>query len=565
MSTRQPPDRRLQEFSRLREYYRQGRVPWTLTDQGVGHLTRCKAEGALDEEATPAAFSSTLRARFAEELKYEAANGLADRRPHESARHVFDRRAKAAAIGAALAAAAAIAAPSAAVTAFVLIMSAYFVAVAMVRISLAIIADIGSREHPRSKLADEALPVVTILAPLFREAHALPGLMRAIDQLNYPKSKLDVKLLLEEHDAETLEEAERLGIAERCDLIVIPLSSPQTKPKACNYGLQCAMGDLIVIYDAEDEPERDQLRAAAEIFAAGDASLACVQARLNFYNVDENWLTRLFTLEYCLWFDHFLPALDRLQAPIPLGGTSNVFRTDILAEVGGWDPYNVTEDADLGLRLARRGYRTAVIASTTYEEANCRTGNWMRQRSRWMKGFMQTWLVHRRGTRKALDWREMISVDFFIGGTAVAALINPLLWLIFIAEIVTGAPLAAGIPDSVRTFDLAALAFGNLSFLVLSAVAPLRRGLGGITPAALLAPIYWMMMSIAAWRALLQLARRPSFWEKTEHGLSGEAKTRRAVALGEFGLEPADAPRQLEGVDGGAERHRSARDEAPDA
>jgi cellulose synthase/poly-beta-1,6-N-acetylglucosamine synthase-like glycosyltransferase len=397
----------------------------------------------------------------------------------------------------------------------------------------------------RVRLPDAALPSVTILAPLFRESHALPGLVQAIDRLDYPKSSIEVKLLLEAGDEETLREAMRLSLDRRFDVLIVPSSHPQTKPKACNYGLACARGELIVIYDAEDEPEQNQLRMAAEHFAGADDRLACVQAKLNFYNPDENWLTRLFTLEYCLWFDHLLPALDRLGAPVPLGGTSNVFRTDILADIGGWDPYNVTEDADLGLRLAERGFRTAVIESTTFEEANCRSGNWMRQRSRWIKGFMQTWIVHR-SRRWSRDWRAILSVDFFVGGAAIAALLDLPLAAALVAEWTTGVSLTAALPPALRSMNLAALVIGNLAFLALAAYAPLRRGLGRISPAALLTPIYWLMMSVAAWRALLQLLTRPSFWEKTDHGLSFEAKSRRAAALQDLGLEQTPASRQFE-------------------
>ncbi|MEZ5895024.1 MAG: glycosyltransferase family 2 protein [Parvularculaceae bacterium] len=255
-------------------------------------------------------------------------------------------------------------------------------------------------------------------------------------------------------------------------------------------------------------------------------------------------LTRQFTLEYCLWFDHFLPALDRLGAPVPLGGTSNLFRTQILAEIGAWDPYNVTEDADLGLRLARRGYRTTVMESTTFEEANCRLPNWTRQRSRWMKGFMQTWLVNRRRDR-ALDWRTRLSLDFFIGGAVFAAMINPVIWIVLLAEHLGGFdPLGTLFPFA-KAVSVGALAFGNLAFLALAAYAPVRRGLSRISASAVFTPIYWLLMSFAAWKALYQFVTRPSYWEKTDHGLSEHAKARRDAALDEFGLEHDAAESQV--------------------
>lgn len=561
MATGFDHDPSLQHYDRLRKYFRDGRAPWTRNGDRIGFMTLGFAQSPFDITVSPAEFSDQLRRRFAEDLARETTDGLFRRQPGDSAKILtIPIQAGPIALAALAAGAAFLIAPKLMVACAVLAASMLFLAIAATRVWLAAIAWREPARPLRVRLPDAALPRVTILAPLFREAHALPGLVQAIDRLDYPRSRIDVKLLLEACDDETLGEALRLGLDRRFDVLIVPPSHPQTKPKACNYGLACARGELIVIYDAEDEPERDQLRIAAEHFAAGDERLACVQAKLNFYNPDDNWLTRLFTLEYCLWFDHLLPALDRLGAPVPLGGTSNVFRTDILAEVGGWDPYNVTEDADLGLRLAERGFRTAVIDSTTLEEANCRTGNWMRQRSRWIKGFMQTWIVHRR-RRWSRDWRTILSVDLFVGGAAIAALLDLPLAAALVAEWASGVSMTAALPPALRSLNMAALVVGNLAFLGLAAYAPLRRGLGSISPVALLTPIYWLMMSVAAWRALLQLATRPSFWEKTDHGLSVEAKSRRAAALEQLGLEQAPASRQFDAWAEDA-RPRPARDRA---
>lgn len=531
-----PPDPTLQRFDRLRRYFRVGRAPWVRSGGRIGFLTIAPAQSDLDHVVSRRAFGEALRARFATELQNEATLGLALCSPVESARAIGDRTGPSLVVLLMAVSAFAVARPDLLFSLLALFATTLFAALAAARLFLAALAQAPARRRPRARLTDHELPVVTILAPLFREAHALPGLARAIRDLDYPPSKIDVKLLLEEGDAETRAEALRLGLDRLCDIIVVPASHPQTKPKACNYGLACARGDLVVIYDAEDEPEAAQLRIAAETFAWAGGDLACVQARLNFYNPEETWLTRLFTIEYCLWFDHFLPALDRIGAPVPLGGTSNIFRTEVLAEVGGWDPYNVTEDADLGLRLARRGFRTAVIDSTTFEEANCRTGNWMRQRTRWMKGYLQTWLVHRRDM-KFSGWRGVLAVDLFVGGTAFAALLNPLMWAMVAVDAFGGPSPAQGLPDSVEAALIGALAIGNAAFLGLGALAPGRRGLWRLAPFALLIPFYWLMMSAAAWRALLQLVTRPSWWEKTDHGLSLEAKARRAAALRSWGLE----------------------------
>jgi len=279
-------------------------------------------------------------------------------------------------------------------TAFYLGFSVYKFYLAYLAMSHTLEIDTTAEEV--AALADRSLPVYTILVPLYKETAVLPRLVEAIDQLDYPKAKLDVKLLLEEDDAETIAFARAAGLPSHFRLVIVPQGMPKGKPKACNYGLIQAQGEYVVIYDAEDLPERDQLKKALVAFSKGDDRLACVQAKLNYFNRDQNLLTCWFTTEYSMWFDLFLPGLDASGAPIPLGGTSNHFRTDMLRGIGAWDPYNVTEDADLGVRLFKRGWTTAVIDSTTYEEANSEVYNWIRQRSRWVKGYIQTYLVHMR-------------------------------------------------------------------------------------------------------------------------------------------------------------------------
>jgi len=454
----------LRRFDRLRTYARQRLAPWRRDGARLLFLTARPTGAAPDIPVTDAALAAALRREFANALTAAAVNGLAECAPAESARRVVTApQAAGAALAVLVIVALAIAAPRAVAGAFVAVIAAAFTVMIAVRVGLAAIAAAPRPARTRRRLEDEDLPTVTILVPLFREAPALAGLVASLARLDYPAHKLDIKLLLEAGDEPTIAEARRLDRDEGLDLVIVPPSAPQTKPKACNYALPTARGDLLVIYDAEDEPEPSQLRLAAETFAAADHNLACVQARLNFYNADENWLTRLFTLEYCLWFDHLLPALDRLGAPVPLGGTSNIFRTEALIEAGGWDPYNVTEDADLGLRLARRGWKTAVIDSTTYEEANCRLPNWLRQRSRWMKGFMQTWLVHRRGAPAAAagGWRTVLSVDLFIGGAVAAALANPFLWGLSLAEWLTGTPGGGLLPGPAGAIAATSLALGN--------------------------------------------------------------------------------------------------------
>jgi glycosyltransferase XagB len=236
------------------------------------------------------------------------------------------------------------------------------------------------------RIPDRSLPIYTIIAPLRGEAAVAANLIAALKRIDYPPEKLDIKLLLEEDDFDTRAAVTRLGVSAPFEIIAPPRSGPRTKPKALASALPFVRGSFVVVFDAEDEPEPDQLRKALAAFADGPPELACVQARLAIDNARDGWLSRHFTSEYAGQFDVFLPALAKLRLPLPLGGTSNHFRTDALRNVGGWDPFNVTEDADLGMRLTRFGYRTGVIDSTTWEEAPVAFGQWLRQRTRWFKG-----------------------------------------------------------------------------------------------------------------------------------------------------------------------------------
>jgi len=260
-------------------------------------------------------------------------------------------------------------------------------------------------------LDERSLPIYSILLPMYHEAATLPNIAKSLREIDYPLSKLDIKLILEQDDDETIEKAKELGLEGIFEILRVPDSLPKTKPKACNYAMRFCRGELATIYDGEDAPEPDQLKKAVIAFRKGSKNTAVIQARLNYFNVAENWLTRMFTMEYSLWFDFYLPALDALKIPIPLGGTSNHFKMDVLREMDGWDPYNVTEDCDLGVRLTQAGYRVGVLNSTTFEEANNSIPNWIRQRSRWLKGYMQSYLVHMR--RPIKFYRKLGGVGFW--------------------------------------------------------------------------------------------------------------------------------------------------------
>ncbi|MBI1261965.1 MAG: glycosyltransferase [Rhizobiales bacterium] len=370
-------------------------------------------------------------------------------------------------------------------------------------------------------VADCDLPIYTIIVPLFRESAVLPVIAHALQRLDYPAAKLDIKLVFEESDPQTYADAKALNLPGHIEFIRVPDSLPRTKPKACNYALPFVRGRYAVVYDAEDMPEPDQLRKAIAAFDLGDPRLACVQAQLNYYNWNENWLTRQFALEYAAFFDLLLPALDQLRLPIPLGGTSTHFRVDALRACGGWDAYNVTEDADLGIRLRVLGYRCGIINSTTQEEANCRPGNWIRQRSRWVKGWVQTYLVHMRhpvSLFRALGWRGFLGFQLVIGGFSLSNLVHPFFYAVLVNHVFLNHGSETDMPLVI--FNLVVLVSGYSLTIIAGMVAVSRRGLVRLIPSALSLPAYWLLISLASYKALYQFVTRPFHWEKTDHGLS---------------------------------------------
>ncbi|MGY2700472.1 glycosyltransferase [Nocardioides sp. HB32] len=371
-------------------------------------------------------------------------------------------------------------------------------------------------------LDERHLPRYTILVPLYKEAAIVPRLVRDINALDYPRTRLDVKLLCEEDDQETVAKIRAMELPPHFHLVVVPDSQPKTKPKACNYGLQLATGSYCVIFDAEDRPDPDQLKKAVIAFGRVADNVVCVQAKLNHFNQDQNLLTAWFANEYSMHFELILPAMGAAESPIPLGGTSNHFVTSKLRELGAWDPFNVTEDADLGIRLHREGYRTAMIDSTTLEEANSQVPNWIRQRSRWNKGYIQTWLVHMRHPFQLLaatGLRGFLSINLTMG-TAFVLLLNPIFWGLTTLYVFTQAGIIQQLFPGIIFYVASALLFvGNFIFVYLSVAGSLQRGEFSLTRTALLSPVYWGLMSWAAWKGFIQLFTNPFYWEKTTHGL----------------------------------------------
>ncbi|MCB2202376.1 glycosyltransferase [bacterium] len=375
-------------------------------------------------------------------------------------------------------------------------------------------------------LEDDELPIYTVLVPVYKEAGVLPKLLEAIENLDYPKIKLDVKVLLEEDDIETINAFHKANPPDFIKALVVPTSQPKTKPKACNYGLIHAKGEYLVIFDAEDQPNPDQLKRVIAAFNKSPENVICMQAKLNYFNRQQNALTQLFSSEYSMWFDLFLPGLDAHNVPIPLGGTSNHFKTYALLEAGAWDPHNMTEDADLGIRLYKLGYRTKIVDSTTYEEANSDVNNWIRQRSRWVKGHIQTWLVHMRHPFKLIrdiGLRAFFSFQMVIGGNIFTLIVNPLYWFLTVAWFLFRMDfIAQFFPGPIYFMGAFSLFFGNFAFTYMNTAGAIGRKYYDMVKVTLLSPLYWVLMSIAGWRGFIQLITKPHYWEKTVHGLADD-------------------------------------------
>jgi len=366
-------------------------------------------------------------------------------------------------------------------------------------------------------------PTYTVFCPLYKETAVLPQFVEAMGKLEYPADKLEVMLLLEADDTDTIAAAEAMNLPAYFRIVVVPHSMPKTKPKACNYGLKQATGEYAVIYDAEDVPDPLQLKKAIIVFERSKEKIGCIQAKLNYYNWNQNLLTRLFTLEYSLWFDLILPGLQSIKAPIPLGGTSNHFRTKDLRDFGGWDPFNVTEDADLGIRMAKHGYSTLVLDSVTMEEANSQYGNWIRQRSRWIKGYIQTYFVHTRKMTTKQSRRDFSIFQLIIGGKVLSALVNPLMWLLtviyFVFRQTTGAYIHSLYSAPIFYLGLTTLILGNFLYLYIYMMGAAKRNQPELIVTAFFVPFYWLMISIATVKAIKEFITKPFHWQKTTHGL----------------------------------------------
>lgn len=374
-------------------------------------------------------------------------------------------------------------------------------------------------------LANGDLPNYTVLVPLYKEAGIAPQLIANLQCTDYPPDLLDIKIILEEDDADTIAAVYKHLPGAPFEVILVPNSAPRTKPKALNYALNFAEGDLVCIFDAEDCPDPDQLRRAAAVLMHND-DVGAVQCSLSIKNGDESWISRLFAIEYEALFKGLLPTLDRLQMPMPLGGTSNHFRRSILEATGAWDAYNVTEDADLGIRLARHGYRSTTLPVVTLEEAPINFSQWLPQRTRWFKGWIQSWLVHMRNPVKLYQdlgfWKFCVA-QIIMGGMFLSSALHPIFAVLVLSDLLGlfDAAKNVGVLERIlHALNLFNFIAGYLASMLLATVTLIAARKTRWLPSVLHLPIYWWLMSLAAWRALFQLFHDPFKWEKTDHGVS---------------------------------------------
>lgn len=422
-------------------------------------------------------------------------------------------------------------APAPAINTLAILVAAVFAAIIAMRFAASVAVLLKRPASHDAAIRQRDLPMLTILVPLYREADVVPNVVAALTRLDYPEQRLDIKLLVEADDPETIAAVDGLTLPLHFEVIPIPKSEPRTKPKALNYALAFALGEYVAIFDAEDLPYPSQPRAAMEAFRSGPPNLAVVQAPLQIHNGGDSWIARQFALEYAIHFHVWLPHLVRLRLPIPLGGTSNYFRRDRLIEIGGWDAWNVTEDADIGIRLARFGYGAGMVTPPTLEEAPVLWRQWRSQRTRWMKGHLQTWLVLNRQPLRAMKQMGVfnyLSTHLTLGGGLLASMLHGPLYLWIAANLF--------VFRDFQAWPWIMFAMGYLSAVAAALVARAR-----VTPWTLLTMLaYWPLQSWRMLWAMWEMLVKPHFWAKTEHGISNIS----AIAISP--PPPADNVIQLE-------------------
>lgn len=365
------------------------------------------------------------------------------------------------------------------------------------------------------------LPRVSLLVALFQEEALAAHLIKRLVRLDYPRELLDICLVVEADDHVTRATIEKTDLPNWFRTIPVPPGTIKTKPRALNYALDFCKGSIIGVYDAEDAPAPDQIHQVVRHFHRRGPEVACLQGILDFYNAPTNWLSRCFTIEYASWFRMILPGIQRLGFAIPLGGTTVFFRRSVLEDLGAWDAHNVTEDADLGIRLARRGYRTEILGTVTQEEANCRTLPWIRQRSRWIKGYAMTWAVHMRSP--AALWRDLgawkfLGFQILFLGSLSQVILAPVLWSFWLILLGLPHPFSDVISNPLFTTLAGFFLFSEVLGITISCLALRGAHHRWLTKWVPTLMVYFPLGVLASYKGIWEMMTRPFYWDKTEHG-----------------------------------------------
>lgn len=418
------------------------------------------------------------------------------------------------------------------------------------------IIEVSDREA--DMVPDSKLPIVTVLLPVYREEITLPYLVKSVMQQRYPKNKLDVRILVEPDDHHTLKaiialpdqagqtnaiKYNRYGFPKTVrvwedaeisiDYVYLHPKGARTKPNALNKGLTNAKGSIVTIFDAEDRPDPRQIRKAVT-YMLKHSEVSCVQARLAYYNPDQSIITKMFSIEYVQQFMVYLPLYHSLKKVVLLGGTSNYIRTDVLRNLEGWDYANVTEDADLGIRLTRLGYQTVPINTITWEEAPPKIYPWLKQRTRWNKGFIYTCLLHFKKPRalvRDLGWTPVLFLLYILASPVIFCASLPgwilfsLWWLNWFG--VPLHPIADWIQEAFRNnsmifyLSIFTFLFGIFYSPIIALEALFRQGdeysLKKIKY-SFFTSLYMDLQSIPSTIAIFELLFKPKHWHKTPHG-----------------------------------------------
>jgi cellulose synthase/poly-beta-1,6-N-acetylglucosamine synthase-like glycosyltransferase len=408
-------------------------------------------------------------------------------------------------------------------------------------------------EYTMPDVTDADLPHYTVFVPMYQEAAMIWLMVRGLSELLYPKDKLQVMLLVEtrDRDPDTRAAIDDATLPDFIEVVEVPPVKPYGKQRALNYGAHRVIqskskrfrNGLCVVYDAEDRPEPTQLLKAAGAFRAYqkiDPDVVCLQARLAFSNQTSSWVSRLMWVEYAIHFEWVLPGLAHLGLVPPLGGTSNHFRFEPLIRVGIsrsrlprdakwtgiWDMYNVTEDADLAGALALHGYKIAMLDSVTYEIATTTVSTLIGQRSRWLKGYIQTALIFMRNpvhTMRHMGVRRWFVYELFLIGTPLSILLSALSWVLTFVYFGTRSPdIEKLFPVLLLYLGVLLLVFGNFAlFLQHVAAANKREGFSTVKYMVVVLCGLWQMLTVLslakAVYELINPAKR-HFWDKTVHG-----------------------------------------------